>query len=131
VLPWLPDCINSNNLACVSNSCYDAFQKQAPPGRNILPSTCAVATSNQLSSYQQPSSCPVGVILSVEHSIHRHERHTTLKGHVDDVLCLLFSSDGKCLASGSHDESVRVWLRRTHHDATVCYELQVCPRILL
>jgi WD40 repeat protein len=34
---------------------------------------------------------------------------TQLRGHRDWVSCLTFSSDGKTLASGSADRSVRVW----------------------
>jgi WD40 repeat protein len=33
----------------------------------------------------------------------------TLKGHSDDVLSVCWSPDGKYLASGASDKTVRIW----------------------
>jgi WD40 repeat protein len=35
--------------------------------------------------------------------------HSTLTGHTDQVCCLAFAPDGKVLATGSVDRSVRLW----------------------
>jgi WD40 repeat protein len=34
---------------------------------------------------------------------------TTLEGHSDQVYCVAFSSDGSRLASGSYDDTIRLW----------------------
>ena len=44
--------------------------------------------------------------------------HHILQGHTDEVKCLAFSPDGQTLASGSDDQTVRLWNVRTgqrHH----------------
>jgi tRNA A-37 threonylcarbamoyl transferase component Bud32 len=43
--------------------------------------------------------------------------HVTLKGHTDRVLAVAFSPDGKRLASGSRDHTVRVWYAQTGQTA--------------
>jgi WD40 repeat protein len=50
---------------------------------------------------------------SEEHSLvhvwDRHGQHTRLEGHRDGVFCLQYSLDGRYLASGSVDFSIRLW----------------------
>jgi WD40 repeat protein len=45
----------------------------------------------------------------VSHPKWRHRKVATLRGHGGDVLSVSFSPDGKFLASGSRDETVKVW----------------------
>ncbi|HJZ67192.1 MAG TPA: hypothetical protein VKF81_03525, partial [Blastocatellia bacterium] len=40
----------------------------------------------------------------------------TLKGHADSVWSVAFSSDGKMLASGSSDNTVKLWLAATDEE---------------
>jgi len=37
------------------------------------------------------------------------KERATLKGHTDVVSSVVFSHDGALLASGSHDETVKLW----------------------
>ena len=50
-----------------------------------------------------------------------HEHPTSrLKGHTSDITCLAFSPNGRMLASGSLDGSIRLWdVRRQKHKATL------------
>ncbi|MDE0089708.1 MAG: cohesin domain-containing protein [Candidatus Poribacteria bacterium] len=36
-------------------------------------------------------------------------KHTILEGHTESVTRIVFSSDGKMLASASHDRTIRIW----------------------
>ena len=37
----------------------------------------------------------------------------TIQGHTDDIFCAAFSSDGRRIASGSKDRTIRVWDAQT------------------
>ncbi|KST67303.1 hypothetical protein BC008_29390 [Mastigocoleus testarum BC008] len=41
--------------------------------------------------------------------IYRDREHQTLSGHTSLVCCVAFSGDGKILASGSQDETIKLW----------------------
>jgi WD40 repeat protein len=41
--------------------------------------------------------------------VERSEPREVLRGHGDKVQALAFADDGKTLASGSHDMTVRLW----------------------
>jgi WD40 repeat protein len=37
------------------------------------------------------------------------KEQATLKGHKEAVVCVAYSPDGKTLASGSRDETIKLW----------------------
>ncbi len=43
-----------------------------------------------------------------------------LRGHTREVQCLAFSPDGRLLASGSHDQTIRLWETATGRDVGCC-----------
>lgn len=43
----------------------------------------------------------------------KNEVEATLNGHTDDVHSVCFSPDGRKLASGSWDKSIKIWNLRT------------------
>ncbi len=46
------------------------------------------------------------------------ERDNTLKGHRNNVLSVAFSPDGKYLASGSYDNTVKLWSIESQKEVT-------------
>jgi WD40 repeat protein len=51
------------------------------------------------------------------------------EGHVDDVLCVAYSPDGKQIASGSTDETVRVWDVSTGERRTFAIDSKYIPSV--
>lgn len=49
------------------------------------------------------------IIISVVWDVRKFECLAVLKGHQGEVKRISFSKDGKFLASGSGDNSIRIW----------------------
>jgi WD40 repeat protein len=56
----------------------------------------------------------------IDHSEHFRNRVISFEGHTDLVRCVSFSYDGKFLATGSNDHSIKVW---NISEKSLCYQL--------
>lgn len=59
--------------------------------------------------------------LITDHSEHFRNRVISFEGHTDLVRCVAFSYDGKFLATGSNDHSIKVW---NISEKSLCYQLE-------
>jgi WD40 repeat protein len=50
-----------------------------------------------------------GLFLAPPLSAQGYKLRATLEGHTDEVLCVAVSPDGKTIASGGHDNTIRFW----------------------
>ena len=73
--------------------------------------TVALALLLSAGAYWALRPTPVAgkVPLKLWHAYRGGEEQATLKGHEDEVFCLAFSPNGKSLATGSADWTVRLW----------------------
>ncbi|MFI4982927.1 MAG: WD40 repeat domain-containing protein, partial [Nevskiales bacterium] len=54
-------------------------------------------------------SCCLGLLVLLPAGAWAGEPRATLEGHRDAVTCLAYAPDGKTLATGSKDGTVRLW----------------------
>jgi len=60
-------------------------------------------------SLLEAKKAPVATIISVGSEFRPYKLLKTLKGHSDEVHSVSFSPDGELLASGSWDETIKIW----------------------
>jgi len=97
-------------------SSHEAIERSAP---HIYLSALPFADRNSL-VYQDFAPRCTGLITVHTMGIGQHRGSTvmTITGHDDAVRSVSYSSDGRLIASGSNDGSVRIWDTRTGEEAT-------------
>jgi WD40 repeat protein len=109
ILPFVEDRPTWNSLCCANKELREAGKTMRPPwpntklnvgGRAVL----AVA----FSPCKSFMACGTLTRFAVQ-VWDRHGQQTRLEGHTGGVYCLQYSFDGRYLASGSSDRSIRLW----------------------
>lgn len=93
-----------------SISSQDGVQARRSSSSNldIARAKVLITSSNDSMIVAQPAGPPSAKALAAAHL--RGMPHYGIDGHWDEVLSLSLTSDGKVLASGGRDRSVRLWL---------------------
>jgi len=112
-LPTISQFLRDANTFVASS--HTAISKSAP---HIYTSALPFAAKDSL-VYSEFASHYVGIVSVTTFGIDRHGGRlvVTLTGHEDRVNSVSYSSDGRLLASGSSDGTVRIWDTRTGHEA--------------
>jgi hypothetical protein len=108
ILPFVQYRSTWNSLCCANKELRKAGKKMRPPWPHTcidVPGTAVMAVAfSPCKAFLVCGSSRGGV-----HFWDRQGKHTQLEGHTAGVTCLQYSSDGKYLASGSLDDSIRLW----------------------
>jgi WD40 repeat protein len=118
ILPYVSDRPTWNNVCSTSKELYLAGKNHLtlPPWPNTAihfgGSVPAVAFS------PSKSHLAFSTDLRVVHVWDRWGKETLLAGHTGNISCLEYSSDGKYLASGAGDASIRLWHTESLHTRT-------------
>jgi hypothetical protein len=110
VLPYVQHRATWNNVCCASKELTLAGKKMRPPWLNAILNVGAAGavTAIAVSPCESYLACSI-VAQSVVRVWDRHGQHTRLEGNTDRITCLQYSFDGKYLASGNYDSSIRLW----------------------
>jgi WD40 repeat protein len=110
ILPYVKDRSTWNSVCCANKELREAGKKMRPPWPN---STLSVGGTDAVWAVAfSPCKSFLACSIDEESVIHvwnRHGEQTRLEGHTDGITCLQYSLDGRYLASGSFDESIRLW----------------------
>ncbi|OMJ86726.1 hypothetical protein SteCoe_11738 [Stentor coeruleus] len=90
---------------------YDTYQPPIPL-KPYIDSLNTLDSVYEMQNYFKP--------LIIDQSEYFRNRVISFEGHTDLVHCLTFSYDGKFLATGSNDHSIKVW---SMSEKSLCYEL--------
>jgi WD40 repeat protein len=112
ILPYVQDRATWNNVCIANKELREAGKRMRPPWPNttlIVGGTAVMAVAFSPCTSFLVCGSSGGVV----HVWDRQGKHTRLEGHTEEVTCLQYSLDGKYLASGSLDKSIRLWPLKT------------------
>jgi WD40 repeat protein len=118
ILPFVQDRPTWNSVCCANKELRKAGKRMRPPWPNTTLNIGdgAFVWAVAFSPCKSFLACSIRR-QNVVHVLDRHGEQTRLEGHTDDILCLQYSLDGKYLASGSRDNSIRLWRTITSESA--------------
>jgi WD40 repeat protein len=110
ILPFVPDRSTWNNVCCANKELREAGKRMRPPWPNT---TLNVGDGDVSAVAFSPCKSFLACGSEEQNVVHvwdRHGQQTRLDGpHTHGVYCLQYSLDGRYLASGSYDRSIRLW----------------------
>jgi WD40 repeat protein len=117
VLPYVQDRSTWNSVCCANKELRNAGKRMRPPWPETTLNVGGFGVrAVAFSPCKSFLACSIAT-QTVVHVWDRHGEQARLEGHSDDIACLQYSLDGKYLASGSEDGSIRLW-RATSESAT-------------
>jgi WD40 repeat protein len=120
ILPYVQNRATWNNVCCASKELYLAGKEMTPPWPNAILNVGAAGdvTAVAFSPCESFLACSIAGH-TVAHVWDRHAgKHAQLEGHTaGSITCLQYSLDGKYLASGIHDRTIRLWRITTSESA--------------
>jgi WD40 repeat protein len=109
ILPFVPDRSTWNSVCCANKELREAGKRMRPPWPNT---TLNVGGTNVMALAFSPCKSFLACSTRAQNVVHvwdRHGQQTRLEGHTGSIGCLQYSLDGRYLASGSRDTSIRLW----------------------
>jgi WD40 repeat protein len=109
ILPFVEDRSTWNSVCCANKELRETGKRMRPPWPNAtlnVGGTAVIAVA--FSPCKSFLACSIAR-QTVVHVWDRYGQQTRLEGHTGGVLCLQYSLDGRCLASGSSDKTIRLW----------------------
>jgi WD40 repeat protein len=112
ILPFVPHRSTWNSVCGANKELRKAGKRMRPPWPNTIRlnvgrrgGTVGAVAFSPCKSFLAYSSEDYNLV----HVWDRHGEQTRLEGHTGGVTCLQYSLDGRYLASGSDDNSIRLW----------------------